>query len=458
MRPPWSCNYTQNINVQMNYWPAEVCNLGELTGPLMDLVMDQSVKGREVARVNYGLEGWTSHHNGDIWAHCGPVGDFGEGDPVWANWALGGAWYCSHIYEHYLFTGDQRFLKEYYPVLKGAARFILGMLAENKNGYLETMFGTSPENKFIDPGTGAAVAVCAGPAMDLALTNELLNNTLKAARILETDAEFQAELGRIIPRLQPFRVNAGGRLMEWNEDFEERDPHHRHLSHLYGIYPGNQINPWDTPELFLAARNSLMRRGDAATGWSMGWKTNLWARMLDGDHALAIIRNLIRPVGFDGIKFTGGGLYANMLDAHPPFQIDGNFGVTAGIAEMLLQSHNGALHLLPALPAEWQEGEVRGLKARGNFTVDIRWSEGALEEARIRPQADGTCRIRSEWPLSFTNTRAGTHAFGNHLMETTKIPPPEIYGPGLSGPELKDYHMYDIPVEKGEIIRIRRLY
>jgi alpha-L-fucosidase 2 len=455
MRPPWSSNYTQNINVQMNYWPAEVCNLSELTGPLMDLIRDNSVKGQDVARVNYGLDGWTSHHNGDIWAHCGPVGDYGKGHPVWANWAFGGAWYCSHIYEHYQFTGYLDFLAEYYPVMKGAAEFVIGMLRENKSGYLETMFGTSPENQFIDPGTGEAVAVCAGPGMDLAITIELLNNTLKASEILGIDEEFRSELESVIPRLQPFRINSAGRLMEWNEDFEEVDPQHRHISHLYCMHPANQVNPWDTPDLFEGVRKTLLRRGDAATGWSMGWKTNLWARMLDGDHALVILKNLIKPVGFSGIEYRGGGLYANMLDAHPPFQIDGNFGVTAGIAEMLLQSHNGAIHLLPALPAEWSEGEVRGLKARGNFTADIKWSEGSITEARILSNMGGVCRIRSEWPLTIKGASVAEGPCPNQHLRATQVPPPEFNGDAVKvEPGLKNYYTYDVETEPGQAIRI----
>jgi alpha-L-fucosidase 2 len=449
-RPPWSSNYTQNINLEMNYWPAEVCNLSELTEPLMNLIRDNAQKGKTIARVNYGLPGWTSHHNGDIWAHCAPVGDYGEGNPVWANWSMGGAWMCQHIWDHYLFTGDLTFLEDHYGLLKGATLFLMNMLDENENGKLETIFGTSPENSFIDPITKKHVSVTRGVAMDLALSNELLANTKKAASILKVDPDFQELLALKIKKLQSFRISEDGILMEWNKDFEEVDPNHRHLSHLYGLYPGNQINVFETPELFLASRNSLEKRGDAATGWSMGWKTNLWARLLDGDHALKIIKNLFTPIAFSEVRMGGGGLYKNMLDAHPPFQIDGNFGVTAGIAEMLLQSHSGFIHVLPALPAEWSEGEVKGLRTRGACTIDLKWSDGKLVQMIVKADKAGPIHIKSEWPLDIESDFNAQ--LNNPLLQNTIIHEPEVNGSPELAIEIKKYFDYSIVLNAHETI------
>ncbi len=455
-RPPWSANYTQNINMEMNYWPAETTNLSELANPLFEHIRFNAIKGRTIAKTNYGLEGWVSHHNGDIWAHCSAVGDFGKGDPVWANWSMGGAWMCSHIFDHFLFTGDIDFLASNYDILKEASIFILGMLDKNDDGFLETIFGTSPEHSFLDPKTGKYVSVTRGVGMDIALTHELLGNTLKSAKLLGIDFDFQKLLENNIAILQSLRISEKGILMEWNEDFTEQDANHRHLSHLYGLHPGNQIDPWHQRELFIAAKNSLLRRGDAATGWSMGWKTNMWARMLDGDHALTIIKNLFTPVGFGEIKYSGGGLYKNMLDAHPPFQIDGNFGVTAGVSEMLLQSHSGAIHLLPALPSLWKEGSIEGLKSRGACAVDISWKDGVLENARILAYLDGKIRIRAEWPLKIKGASIAQGKLDNPLLEYSYDFVPTIIGEPKLNLETKKYYEYDIYLEKNESVSIIR--
>lgn len=409
--PPWDSKYTLNINLEMNYWPSEVTQLTELNEPLVDLIRDLSQTGREAARRMYGARGWVAHHNTDIWRIAGGV------DGSWAAWPTSNAWLTEHLWQKYLYTGDTAYLRSVYPIMKGACEFFEDFLVKDaRTGWLIVSPSMSPENA--PRATGKKIA--AGVTLDNQLLFDLFTHSIEAAAILKLDEPATRRWRSILDQLPPMQIGQYHQLQEWLEDWDDPFDHHRHVSHLYGLYPSNQISPIRTPELFNAARVTLEQRGDPSTGWSMNWKINLWARLLDGDRALKLIRDQIRLV--DQTAGEEGGTYPNMFDAHPPFQIDGNFGFTSGIAEMLAQSHDGSVHLLPALPQAWPSGEVKGLVMRGGFVVDMRWDKGKVVYLKVLSRLGGNLRLRSYAPLPSPQGFTTRTAHGDNPNPFYKLP------------------------------------
>lgn len=461
--PAWDSKYTTNINVEMNYWPAEVTNLSECHDPFIQLIKEVSQTGKQSASEMYGARGWTLHHNTDLWRSTGAV------DKTAGVWPTCNAWFCTHLWEKYLYSGDSEYLKEIYPILKGACEFYQDFLIrDKKTGYMVVSPSNSPENtpglwsyddKKAD-GTPVKERACffAGVTMDNQMIFDLFSNTLEAVKVLGVDREFASQIEKLRSQLAPMHIGQYTQIQEWLEDWDRKVSGHRHVSHLWGMFPGREISPYSTPQLFEAARNSLIGRGDVSRGWSMGWKVCLWARFLDGNHAYKLVQNQLKlKDAAVTIKDENGGTYANMFDAHPPFQIDGNFGCTAGIAEMLMQSHDGAVALLPALPDVWAEGSVSGLRARGGFVIEnMVWKKGKVVSVTVRSTLGGNLRLRTNTRLKAAQLTVAKGINKNpfYAIQPTQVP---VISPKaeFSGVKTAPINQYDLTTVKGGVYVIK---